>query len=194
MLGRGKSARTLGEHQIFGDEEAAQMSAAIEELKGQIADLNARVHSQFTTIAAHAEIARQQAEFVREEARADLDRTRDTIIGLVEQVRADVSGLTKPPTADASWPAPDRAAPLPAPAAPDPRIDAIEHQLETLGAAIERCFDRQRELANTMEAMLDTVLAVQMQQPQQATTPAHDVAARTEPEYSRASQLAIAFT
>lgn len=192
MLGRGKSARTLGEHQIFGDEEAAQMASAIEELKGQIADLNARVHSQFTTIAAHAEIARQQAEFVREEARADLDRTRDTIIGLVEQVRADVSGLTKPSTADASWPAPEGPSPLPAPATPDPRVDAIEHQLETLGAAIERCFDRQRELANTMEAMLDTVLAVQMQQ--QATTPAHDVAARTEPEYSRASQLAIAFT
>ena len=193
MLGRGKGARTLGEHQIFGDEEAAQMAASIEELKAQVADLNARVHSQFTTIAAHAEIARQQAEFVREEARADLDRTRDTIIGLVEQVRADAVAVVTPgDAADATWPAPDGPAPLPAPAVADPRVEAIERQLESIGAAVERCFERQRELANTMEAMLDTVLAVQMQQPM--PTAEDEAPELDESTYSRASQLAIALT
>ena len=169
------------------------MAANIEELKAQVADLNARVHSQFTTIAAHAEIARQQAEFVREEARADLDRTRDTIIGLVEQVRADsVTVVTQVDAADTSWPAPDGPAPLPMPAAHDPRVDAIERQLESIGAAVERCFERQRELANTMEAMLDTVLAVQMQQPMPAAE--NDQSELDEASYSRASQLAIALT
>ena len=169
------------------------MAASIEELKAQVADLNARVHSQFTTIAAHAEIARQQAEFVREEARADLDRTRDTIIGLDEQVRTGVVGVvTRDGAADTSWPAPDGPTPLPAPAMPDPRVDAIERQLESIGAAVERCFERQRELANTMEAMLDTVLAVQMQQPMPA---AEDEAPELdESSYSRASQLVIALT
>lgn len=195
MLGRGKSARTLGEHQIFGDEEAAQIAASIEELKAQIVDLNARVHSQFTTIAAHAEIARQQAEFVREEARADLDRTRDTVIGLVEQVRADAVGLAAgtTPVPSAAWPAPESAEPLPVPMAHDPRLDAIERQLDTISSAVERCFDRQRELANTMEALLDTVLAVQMQQPQVSESRHEDVPV-DEPAYSRSSQLAIALT
>ena len=162
------------------------MVASIDELRAQIADLNARVHSQFTTIAAHAEIARQQAEFVRDEARADLDRTRDTIIGLVEHVRVDVVGQMT-----ASWPAPDGPVPLPAPAAPDPRVDAIERHLETISAAVERCFERQRELATTMEAMLDTVLSVQMQQPLASV---EDEAPELEESFSRASQLAIALT
>lgn len=199
MLGRGKSARTLGEHQIFGDEEAAQMAADIAELKTQIADLNARVHSQFTTIAAHAEIARQQAEFVREEARADLDRSRDTVIGLVEQVRAGVVELASgsAPTPMSAWPAPGGCDPLPLPVAHDSRLDAIDRRLETIGSAVERCFDRQRELANTMEALLDTVLAVQMQHPklgEQHREALSESASVDEPAYTRSSQLAIALT
>src|SRR5690606_32640466 len=121
------------------------------------------------------------------------ERTRDTVIGLVEQVRAEtVDVASSEGAADASWPAPDGPAPLPAPAVADPRVEAIERQLESIGAAVERCFERQRELANTMEAMLDTVLAVQMQQPMPA---AEDEAPELdESSYSRASQLVIALT
>lgn len=197
MLGRGKSPRTLGEHEIFGDEEAARMAADIAELKTQISDLNARVHSQFTTIAAHAEIARQQAEFVREEARADLDRTRDMVIGLVEHVRNDVAALGDGSASVPHWPAPSNGRPLPAPAARDPRLEAIERRLDTVAGTIERCFDRQRELANTMEALLDTVLAVQMQHPQldeQRRDAISESVSVDEPAYTRSSQLAIALT
>ena len=91
MSRRSKKAHTLGEHAIFGDEEAAKLRADLDELRASLADLTDRVHSQFTTIAAHAEIARTQAEHARAEARADLERTRDTVIGLIEQVRAESS-------------------------------------------------------------------------------------------------------
>ena len=91
MQGRRKTGRTLGEHEIFGDEEAAKLQAEVIELRQMVLDLSAQVHAQFTTISAHAEIAREQVEFARDEARADLERTRELLIRLVERTREDLS-------------------------------------------------------------------------------------------------------
>ena len=91
MSRRTKTARTLGEHGIFGDEEAAQLRAELDDVRAAIADLNGRVHAQFTTISAHAEIAREQADLARNEARSDLERSREALIGLIEQVRDEVA-------------------------------------------------------------------------------------------------------
>lgn len=154
MLGRDRTARTLGEHAIFGDEEAAQLRAELDDLRASVTDLAARVHSQFTTIAAHAEIAREQAEFARAEARADLDRTRDMLIGLIEQARADRPGHHVPGTA-----------PGPSIAAQAERFEELDRRLAQLAAAVDTCFERQRELADTMAAMIDTVFAGQRGEP-----------------------------
>src|SRR5262245_21575768 len=91
MQGRRKNGRTLGEHEIFGDEQAAKLQAEVVELRQMVADLSAQVHAQFTTISAHAEIAREQVELARNEARADLERTRELLIRLVERTREDLS-------------------------------------------------------------------------------------------------------
>jgi len=91
MGGRRKRARTLGEHAIFGDEEAAKLRSDVTELREMVANLTERVHAQFTTISAHAEIAREQFQFARDEAHAELERTREMLIDLVEQVRAEIS-------------------------------------------------------------------------------------------------------
>ena len=154
MVGRRKSARTLGEHGIFGDEEAAQLRAELDELRTGLVDLADRVHAQFTTIAAHAEIAREQTEFAREEARADLDRTRDSMIELIESVRGEAAGLHVPGTR-----------PGPSTEAQTARFEAIEQRLTGLAGDLERCFRRQAELADTMAAFLDTVLAQQRHEP-----------------------------
>ena len=74
MGARRKGGRTLGEHGIFGDEEAAKLRSDVTELRDLVENLTERVHAQFTTISAHAEIARQQFEFAREEAHAELER------------------------------------------------------------------------------------------------------------------------
>ncbi len=157
MVGRKNITRTLGEHGIFGDEEAAELRSELDELRAAVADLSGRVHAQFTTISAHAEIAREQAEFAREEARADLERTREAMIGLIETVRDEVAGVTGhhvPGTA-----------PGPSIAAQNERFEMIEMRMTTLADTVERCFDRQRQLAETMEAFLDTVLAEQRREP-----------------------------
>lgn len=151
VVKRTKTAHTQGEHGIFGDEEAAKLRLDLDELRTQVSGLMVQVHSQFTTIAAHAEIARQQAEFARKEARADLDRTRDMLIGLIEQVRASHRAPGTPP-----GPAIDGL---------NERLGEIERQFQSLTASAEQSFNRQRELADTMAALLDNVLAERRGEP-----------------------------
>jgi hypothetical protein len=146
---RSKTARNQGEHQVFGDEELAALRAEVVGLRELVADLADRVHAQFTTISAHAEIARQQVEFTRDEARADLERTREMVFGLIDQTRREFSrdvhvAGTRPGPSVAAY---------------AERLDGIDGRLDALAIAVDRCFDRQRELADTMAALLDTVLA-----------------------------------
>jgi hypothetical protein len=148
---RSKTANKQGEHAIFGDEEAAALHAEVATLRDLVSELADRVHAQFTTISAHAEIARQQVEFTRDEARADLERTRELMIDLIDQTRRE---LTPARSGTTVFPAPSSA-----PVA-GTRIDVIEERLESIAVSLDRCFDRQRELADTMAALLDTVLGV----------------------------------
>lgn len=145
---RKKSANLSFEHSVFGDEEAAAMRAEIVELRSMVAELSAQVQSQFTTIAAHAEIARQQSDFIRDEAQANLDRTRDTLIGLLEQVR----GGTRSPEGGV-W-----APPGPSAIATAERVATMEAQVAKALDTVQYCFRRQQDLAATMEALLDTVV------------------------------------
>ena len=145
-MARKKSANVSFEHAVFGDEDAAAMRAELVELRAMVAELSSQVQSQFTTIAAHAEIARQQADFIRDEARADLDRTRDTLIELLDQVR----GGTRAPGV---W-----APPGPSAIATAERVTAIEAQVAQALDTVQYCFRRQQDLAATMEALLDTVI------------------------------------
>lgn len=155
MFARRETQHTLGERGILGDEAIAELLLTIEQLQAEVAELRSRVDSQFTTIAAHAEIARQQAEFARNEARSDLDRSRETLIGLIEQVRTD---------GDASVHIPGNA-PGASIGAANERLDTVERSLTQVADSVERCLARQNELADTMAAFLDTVLAEQRGEP-----------------------------
>lgn len=140
------------DHALFGDEETAALRAEVESLRALVIELSQQVQSQFTSIAAHAEIARQQAEFIRQEARADLDRTRETLVGLVETVRRELVGAPAGghETGSAAWAAPSVVS--------SKRFADLELRFETMALQVERCFERQQELAASMEAMLDTLV------------------------------------
>lgn len=154
MFTRRETQHTLGERGILGDEAVADLLSKFDQLQHEVTQLRDRVDSQFTTIAAHAEIAREQAEFARAEARSDLDRTRDTLIELIEQARADRSDTHRPGSA-------------PGPSTIDmgDRITGLEARLVEVADTMERCFTRQNELADTMSAFLDTVIAEQRGEP-----------------------------
>jgi hypothetical protein len=147
----------LGEHGIFGDEEAANLQAEVTELREIVSDLTERVHAQFTTISAHAEIARQQVEFARDEAHAEVERSREMLIELIERARADMgsqTGLHVPGSP-----------PGPSVAAHTERIESLELRVVEIIGSLDRCFARQRILADTIEALLDTVLAERRGEP-----------------------------
>ncbi len=103
MFVRSKTDDTQAQHGIFGDEEAAELRATLSALTEQVDELQAQMRSQFTATATHASIAQEQADFVKREARSELEQTRSTLIGLIEQVRAEVRSDT------------DSVDPLPAP-------------------------------------------------------------------------------
>ena len=155
MFTRRETNHTLGERGILGDEAIAELLATVESLRSEVTQLKDRVDSQFTTIAAHAEIARQQADLARGEARADLERTRETLIGLIEQVRSEGTSAHHVPGA----------APGASGAATNDRFDVMEVRIVEIGSTLERCLSRQNELADTMTAFLDTVMAEQRGEP-----------------------------
>ena len=138
----------LGEHRVFGDEEAAALRAELDDLQNQLGALADRVNAQFTSIAAHAEIAREQIELVRAEARADMERTRDTLIGLIETVRAEAAGLHVAGTAPGA-----------SATSAHERVEAVETALETVRTSIEQVTARQVRMGDTMAAFIDTMLA-----------------------------------
>lgn len=141
-----KTSRELGEHAIFGDEELAALQADLEQLTQVVTELSGQLHAQFTTIAAHAEIAREQSAFARDEARADLERTRSTLIELIEQARGHQHAYPPPMVKDSG-------------AGSSTRVDSLERRIDALTSTVEDMADRQRELADMMAAMLDTVVS-----------------------------------
>ncbi len=137
---------------ILGDEEGAAIKASLAQLQLKVAALEDQMRSQYTSLAAYASIAQEQIEFTRNEARADLDRTRQTLIELVEQVRQEASAAPRIRVPGAP---PGPLAP-PIVTAPSPALAARLGEFEQ---AIMQCFDRQRELAETLAAVLDIVSA-----------------------------------
>ena len=147
-LRRQKVPAELGGHRIFGDEEAAAMRAELDELRNHFGALAERVNAQFTSIAAHAEIAREQIELVRGEARADMERTRETLIGLIETVRAEAAGLH---VAGSS--------PGASVASAHERVAGVEEAVASLQASVDELASRQMRMGDTMAAFIDTMLA-----------------------------------
>ena len=72
--------------------EHAETSASVAvEFRNRLVKLEQQVMSQYTSMAAYATIAKQDAEAVKREARADLDRSQATVIGLLEKLRNEVN-------------------------------------------------------------------------------------------------------
>ena len=147
---------------IMGDEQAADIQSALAQLHLKVTALEEQMRSQYTSVAAYASIAHDQVEFTRDEARADLDRTRQTLIELVERVRHEAGAaapLRAPGTPPGPLPPPIATALVKAPA------PALATRLGELEQAITQCFDRQRELAETMAVVLDIVTAARADAP-----------------------------
>lgn len=62
------------------------------ELRDRLGKVEQQVLAQYTATAAYATLSQQGIETARAEARADLDRSQSTIIGLIDRLRTEMNG------------------------------------------------------------------------------------------------------
>lgn len=65
---------------------------AVSRLRDRVERLEQQVGAQYTATAAYATLSQQGLDEARAEARADLDRTNATLLGLIDRLRAEVAG------------------------------------------------------------------------------------------------------
>ena len=145
----------VDEHSFLPEEGAQAAQAAAADVQDRLTQLEDQLKSQFTSMSTFHQIAIQSVETTRAEARADLDREKATLIGLVERVRDECAGMS---------PATAPAAPIAAPVDHQQpainvsalaRLAVLEDRFEDLGRQVALCLRSQEELANSIAFMFE---------------------------------------
>ncbi|MEP7201701.1 MAG: hypothetical protein ABI894_03775 [Ilumatobacteraceae bacterium] len=131
----------------FLPEETAEVATATAiEFRQRLVKVEQQVMAQYTSMAAYATIAKQDFEAVKTEARADLDRSQGTLIGLLEKLRNEVNvrldGLERRLAGDDLS---DDAA---------SRLSRVERDLASATAALQQCLEENRELGSQVSELL----------------------------------------
>lgn len=128
----GASGTDLTVDDFFGDEAAVAESVRVDHLQQRVTQVEQQVNSQFTSLAAYAQIAQEQVEMVRAEAMHANERSEQKVISLIERERADR-------VADANGGVDVSA-----------RLDALDAQLEELREGLRMCLSNQKALADAI--------------------------------------------
>jgi hypothetical protein len=117
------------------------------EFRNRLVKLEQQVMSQYTSMAAYATIAKSDSEAVKVEARADLDRSQATVIGLIEKLRNEVNmrldGLERRSTSgDLSA---DGAS----------RLAKVESDLASATEALQQCLKENQELRTQIAGLVE---------------------------------------
>lgn len=134
-------------------EQAAKAAAA--DVRERLAMVEEQLRSQFTSMAAYAQISQQAVETARAESRADLDREKNTIITLVERVREECLGdaIRQVPTAVAASPTIARSTLVDDTALV--RITQLESKFDQLTEQFAQTLRYQEELANSITQLIE---------------------------------------
>lgn len=114
----------------------AEVAAAVE-IRNRLVKIEQQVLAEYTAMAAYATIAKQDAEAVRTEARADLDRSQATVIGLMEKLRNEVG---------ARLDALERRSGTDLSGEDVNRLVRVENQLANALGALQQCLQENQEL------------------------------------------------
>ena len=151
--------------EFFGDEAAAENSVEIHDLRHRVEQVESQISSQFTSLATYAQIAHEQVELARSEAKALSDRAEQRLTSLVERERADrITSIT----GEAPAGSPDIAS----------RLDALEHSVARIQKGLDESRQQQKDLALAITAMFDRLAATTPSAAQ--PTPADNSTAATE--------------
>ena len=116
------------------------------EFRNRLVKLEQQVLSQYTSMAAYATIAKQDVEAVKLEARADLDRSQATVIGLTEKLRNEINGrldgLERRSAGDLS-------------ADDVSRLANVERDLASALTALHQCLQENQELRTQVTGLVE---------------------------------------
>lgn len=145
---------------FFGDEAAVAESVRVDQLQQRVAQVELQVNSQFTSLAAYAQIAQEQVEMVRSEALHSTQRSEQKVIGLLERERADrltdgtgVRNVTV-------------------------HLDSLDAQISEIRQSLQLCLSNQKALADAITDLFQPEAAV--------SSPTHALVPEPAPETSRA--------
>ncbi len=128
--------------EFFGDEAAAENTVEIHDLRDRVEQVESQISSQFTSLATYAQIAQEQVELARAEARAATERSEQRLTSLIERERADrITSYT----GEAPDGSPDISS----------RLDALEHSVARIQKGLDDCRQQQKELAVAITTMFD---------------------------------------
>ncbi len=117
---------------FFGDEAAVAETVRVDHLHHRVTQVEQQINSQFTSLAAYAQIAQEQVEMVRSEALHANERSEQKVIALVERERADR-------LADSTGVIDVTA-----------RLDRLDAQIEEIRHGLQLCLSNQKALADAI--------------------------------------------
>ncbi len=143
MFGRARDEAELRVDDILGDEQAADEAARLDALRDRVEQVESQLASQFTSLAAYAQIAQEQVELVRSESKAAVERTEERVVSLIERERTDRIATV---TGD-----------VPAGSAPDVmmRVESMERTMAKIAQGLDDCLDRQLQLADAITRVFE---------------------------------------
>jgi hypothetical protein len=141
MFGKTKDAIDGDFTSLFGDEEAADNEAQFDGVRDRLQRVEGQINSQFTSMAAYAQIAQEQIELARAESRAENERTERRVIQLIERERGERLGMPTPGVDPGAATAVER------------RLDALEAAVEDIKVGISDCLSRQKALADAITSL-----------------------------------------
>ncbi len=141
----------------------------IHDLRDRVEQVESQISSQFTSLATYAQIAQEQVELARSEAKAATERSEQRLTSLIERERADrITSFT----GEAPEGSPDITA----------RLDALEHSVARIQKGLDESRQQQKELAVAITAMFDRLAPPPSPfNTEPAPAPVDDTAAAAEP-------------
>ena len=118
---------------LFGDEEAADNEAQFDGVRDRLQQVEGQINSQFTSMAAYAQIAQEQIELARAESRADSERIESRVTQLIE---TPTPGIEPNAAADVKR-----------------RLNALEEAVDVIKVGIGDCLSRQKALADAITSL-----------------------------------------
>ena len=132
--------------EFFGDEAAAENTVEIHDLRDRVEQVESQINSQFTSLATYAQIAQEQVELARSEAKAATERSEQRVTSLIERERADrITSYTGV--------APEGSPDLTS------RLDALEHSVARIQKGLDDCRQQQKDLAVAITTMFERLTA-----------------------------------